>query len=667
MVENEKRNEEFLQWLSPSFDAVEAQLDALRVRRGDDTLKWAPNMSEFREWHCPPQSDGLSHRLSSTLWIQGAAGVGKSTMAGYLIDFLTVLYPDSCVAYFFCLNGRTGLKTARDIVRTLAYQFFYRNDDALLVLEKARKEGFRIEQPVGIRHLVNKVLQKPLQHVDKDIYIIIDGLDEADELTLDVVETRPQRRELDVLLECLTCLPGVRVLFISRAWGDVRNASIPRLTVKPLTFTDNFRDIQTYIKRTIDDSPRLQRQFEKVQIGDPVQYILKQADGVFLWAVLALDQLSEAESKGAFLHHLEEFARDSGHAVMDVLYTTALSKFTGEGRRWLQKSLQWLVVAERVLTIEELKAFVEWSLDYDEHDDFYGFIQNQCGAILQVTEVNNKINVQLIHGTFRTFLLNPGKAGDYFIDKELAHGVATFGCLRLLSNEDKNSVHLYAAEYWTGHLTATPTMHQRYDQALELLMCLEEFVHSSGIIIGFKYRVLEGFNMERVYHAVDSIYVWLEMYQNWDMLLSGQSATYRGPVWSAGFKKATAWMEQIMEARTLLEDDIGKTVAREWLYGDLEFDKVLKYYLLSCYCRDGGPGTTQTLSLLIQTCRTPRLPFPPYSCPYPCPITMITRNCIQVSKSRGPHLSLTSALMTKGFLVSELTSLSRGLILQSWK
>jgi len=62
MVENEKRNEEFLQWLSPSFGAVEAH--ALRVRRGDDTLKWAPNMSEIREWHCPPQSDGLSHRLS---------------------------------------------------------------------------------------------------------------------------------------------------------------------------------------------------------------------------------------------------------------------------------------------------------------------------------------------------------------------------------------------------------------------------------------------------------------------------------------------------------------------------------------------------------------------------------------------------------------------------
>ena len=328
LVQSQKQDEEFLRWLSPSFELVEAQLRAVRNRRGKETLKWASNMNEFRDWHSNDSNydlhsnEGVHNAKSHVLWIRGAAGVGKSTMAGYLIDFVKFLYPDSLVLYFFCKAGDIGLTSARDIIRTLAYQCL-ENSRARSALEDLKKSGFQIEEKVGVRHLFVKLLQAPLSHMDKDIYIILDGLDEADNTSLDDVETRPQRRQLNILIECITSL-FARTLFISRPSGDIQILA-PDMTTKTIASTDNINDIQTYVQRTIDNSQILQKQFQREGIN-AADYILQKANGVFLWVVLALEQLSDATTKSDFRKCLDQFSRASGDTVMDELYSSILSK-----------------------------------------------------------------------------------------------------------------------------------------------------------------------------------------------------------------------------------------------------------------------------------------------------------------------------------------------------
>jgi chromosomal replication initiation ATPase DnaA len=91
-----------LEWLSPSHWKVEAQLEALKNRRHNNTLAWALEMPEFKTWQSLPGSK------ESILWICGAAGVGKSVMASFLINHLRASFPNSIHTYFFAVAERSS-------------------------------------------------------------------------------------------------------------------------------------------------------------------------------------------------------------------------------------------------------------------------------------------------------------------------------------------------------------------------------------------------------------------------------------------------------------------------------------------------------------------------------------------------------------------------------
>src|SRR6202022_3418570 len=110
-------DDDFLSWLAPSHWEVEGQLDAARNRRQKDTLFWVPELREFKQWvNAEPKS------VESTLWLRGSAGIGKSVMAGSIIDYLQHAFPQSVIAYFFCKSGTPKLSEPRAIVRTIVYQ-----------------------------------------------------------------------------------------------------------------------------------------------------------------------------------------------------------------------------------------------------------------------------------------------------------------------------------------------------------------------------------------------------------------------------------------------------------------------------------------------------------------------------------------------------------------
>jgi len=99
---------------------VEGQLHVLRKQRAPHTLQWLSSMEEFGAWSsCDPGLVGQKRML----WLRGCPGIGKSTIAAYMVDFLKHLYPQMRVGYFFCEGGIDGLTSPQDIVRTLAYQF----------------------------------------------------------------------------------------------------------------------------------------------------------------------------------------------------------------------------------------------------------------------------------------------------------------------------------------------------------------------------------------------------------------------------------------------------------------------------------------------------------------------------------------------------------------
>jgi hypothetical protein len=125
------------------------------------------------------------------------------------------------VAYFLSKNGRPRV---RDIILTLSNQCIHRSWEAYAALEVLKLSHFRIEGNLGVRFLFTKVLQEPACPV----YVVLDGLDEADTTTKDIAE---RETEMDIFIECLANLPSIRLLVVSRLEVAISRIH-PTLTIK---------------------------------------------------------------------------------------------------------------------------------------------------------------------------------------------------------------------------------------------------------------------------------------------------------------------------------------------------------------------------------------------------------------------------------------------------
>jgi tetratricopeptide (TPR) repeat protein len=574
--QSQQQDEEFIKWLSPSYWLVEAQLSASRRQRAAGTLQWLRNLPELRHWQSrDPSSTGR------TLWIRGAPGVGKSTIAAYLVDYIKLGYPDAIVAYFFCKQGQTGLTSARDILRTIAYQCIASgNSETRSALEMLKKTDFDLEKKMGVNFLFDKLLKDPLYVVKKDIYIIIDGLDEAEDNVQDDIESRPQ---LNILIECLASLPQVRLLVISRPPSNVTKI-VPLAAARWITIRDNRDDIQTYVKGCIEHSKILQAHFEKIAL-DPVDYFVNRSEGIFLWVTLVLQQLSSASSRKVFETYINNFSTAPGN--MDDLYASVLSRMSPDEQRWAREILKWVIVSDVNLSIPRLQEAVERSLE-DEHVDFKDFLEVQCGSFLRFVgpSVSGDVTVQPIHETFRTFLLDPisGCPSNFHIDIPTSNTDLALICLDSLctGTSQTDFTRWYSSWYWFTHVARVK------DRRELVLVRIHRFFTGVGVQNWIKYFVApwypsrwSGLTLPAPEEeGLKATISWL--------------AEYRGSVEGVPesttsdeeLKKSFEWMKTALDNDRELGQVLGKAAANIWLFSDVNdfavvgvaFRLALKYY-----------------------------------------------------------------------------------------
>ena len=421
-------NAEFLEWLvGRPYWQVESQLSSFRQQRSEGTLEWARTLPKFQAWRLSDLFDGQDRRIT---WIKGSLGVGKSVMAAYFIDLLKCQYRNAVVAYFFYRSNQPGLTSARDILRTLVYQCVDNNEAAQKSLAKLKSKGFQITADLGIGFLFEKLLLDPLTS-SQEVYVVLDGLDEADDVTLDHTDTAG-RPELHVFLACLGRLPSIRLLCISRPSAKIQTI-IPNAFVKTLSKTDNGDDIDAYVRTEVGKSITLQTLFRQ----DPVQYFREHGEGVFLWVKIVLQQLAKAKTASAFQNYLEGFS--AAHNITDKLeslYHIILSRISEDDKVWVNEIIGWLLVAKTPLSIGTLQALVEWCRE-DKIVAFQQFLDETYGSILRfLPQPDGKGNlVELVHETFKSFITDPKVCpSPFLIDKPEVECYCARQCLRCLTN-----------------------------------------------------------------------------------------------------------------------------------------------------------------------------------------------------------------------------------------
>jgi tetratricopeptide (TPR) repeat protein len=427
--------DELFSWLSPSFWEVKSRREILETRRKTGSLQWVPEIEELKTWKTEADSE------SRVLWLNGLPGIGKSTIAAFLIQTVETMYPNAVVLHFFC-DRKPGLNRVSDIIRTFAYQLLLSKKIPAVRnrLETLRKGKFDITQ--SSTSLFAELIQAPCTSLGLAVplYIFIDDLDKCQS------DTVSGYSELSEILSLLSKLPNSHLLVTSTP-----SLSIPLLAKasRQILRDETSIDIAEYVRSEVQNSEKLQKTFKAIG-EDPVTYLTLRANGMFRWVVLILFLAEKAASQTLedFIHALESLPKD-----LEEVYKKILDGV--KNYDLVKEALMWILGSERVFTTAEVRSAMEVGgrtivLDFRE-----GFLQSDIGSLIQITKSSTGApTVRLIHDTLRDFFTSSihAKGNRFHISESWMHSQITVQSLRHLSScSSANSFSKYAVHYWMEH------------------------------------------------------------------------------------------------------------------------------------------------------------------------------------------------------------------------
>ena len=144
----------------------EATLNQAR-KKGAST--WIFGLEEYQQW--------VSSKSSSMLLCSGIVGAGKTVLCANVIEDLILKKSlDSSLAYFFCRSDEAASLKAREVIGSLARQFF--EDLPIESLELNQAELSIGDIIPDIERILSKMLLLLPRH--KQCFLVLDGLDECD-------------------------------------------------------------------------------------------------------------------------------------------------------------------------------------------------------------------------------------------------------------------------------------------------------------------------------------------------------------------------------------------------------------------------------------------------------------------------------------------------------
>jgi hypothetical protein len=391
--------------------------------------------------------DGGDER--TIFWLHGLAGTGKSTIARTIAH--NCFQQGRLGASFFFSKGGGDISHAGKFFTTIAAQLSEESQYLKRCIYNAIKEN----KSVATQSYANQwrqLILGPLSKLDRgyrpfSFVFVIDAMDEC-ESDADI------RLILQLLVEAQSLKKvRLRVFLTSRPEIPIRHGMYDIPQAKHQDFV-----LQDIPPATINHDISLFLEHNLRTIGRkwtpgadwPGEVVLRQlvqyACGLFIWAATAC----------RFIHEGKRFARkrldiilkgnSSGITVpgkhLDEIYLTVLkhsisSKYSDEEKEevcdMLKHTLGSLVILLSPLSTSSLNRLLHLPKeDVDQtFEDLY--------AILDIPE-NPTRPLRLHHPSFRDFLLNKDRCGDFWVNEKDAHQILATGCIQLMSQTLKKDI-----------------------------------------------------------------------------------------------------------------------------------------------------------------------------------------------------------------------------------
>ncbi|PYH78223.1 natch and ankyrin domain protein [Aspergillus uvarum CBS 121591] len=320
-------------------------LIVLKGRRADGTCKWLLQHPCYQEW--------LSNPNQPLLWISGGPGKGKTMLAIYITEVLEPVggggggVTGDVLLYYFCSNRDKNRNTALTMLRGLIHQWIDLQPHLAQYIKNSFEGTETTKYTVSSFVALWSVFLTMLQHSgSSQVVCVLDGLDECEKELLG--------QFLDAVGNYLSKTPKVgrprlKLILLSRPHPAISESRLGQyLHIK---LDDSNAEIADDVKRYI--SAKVTELASEQNLSDGMvaqvrQALLAGADGTFLWVGFVANEL-----QGRSWDRINEIIHQIPKGLAGV-YQRLLQQI--DDKEALVPILQWVVLAARPLTIDELTA-----------------------------------------------------------------------------------------------------------------------------------------------------------------------------------------------------------------------------------------------------------------------------------------------------------------------
>ena len=415
----------------------------------------------------------------------GRAGTGKSSIAHEIARLFDKMH--RLTSSFIFSRREQSERKPHHLFTTLSRHLADRYPSFKIALGQIVKDNTDLQ---GGTHdyctLFESLILEPLKdlHTIGPILVVIDALDESGDTT--------GRTGLHAFLaKNLERLPSnFRVVITSRP----EHAIVSALDRSPSVKVKYMDDTELAAETDKDILNFLRRELTSDKFGRYVEALAVRAEGLFQWAAVACQLILNPPERFYYdeetcIKHLSEpSSNHRGLDQLDELYKEVLEGYfkEKETRVLIRSVVGQLITSIEPLTIRSLITLRQHA-SYDKHDGaaITGLLRCLGSLLSNVNSPDDNLPIIPLHTSFRDFLTNKDKSGDFYVGVRDAHDRLTYSCLNLLLDpvdglkfnickletsylanvdvEDLNSrveehitpTLLYACRFWGDHLKQT--------------------------------------------------------------------------------------------------------------------------------------------------------------------------------------------------------------------
>ena len=439
-----KRMDEILDWLSPLDMNRTHQSISDKVQPGSG--QWFLNSVPYISW-------SSNNEEIDSLWCWGIPGAGKTVLSSIVINQLRQsrgedLKTEIGIAIVY-LKYNEPEQTVDSLLGCILKQFIQDSNVLDQSVQDLYEQHRQRNTPPSFESIVF-LLQKALRTY-KEVFLIIDGLDECEE------ETRWD------LIEQVNKFPGMHLMATSRYLSAIEEEleSFARFEIKA-----NKMDIELFIDYQIERNRNLRRMVQRApKLREDIKSaVVKTAENMFLLARLHVESLASAAS--LTIKHVRRKLQELP-TTLEASYHNAMQRISSQEddhRRLAFKTLAWVTHVFRPLSLRELQHALAVEHGDSELDEELLMdapsITALCAGLVVIDKATD--NVNLVHYSTKSYFESTRQKYFAQFHASITLGLATYLTLDALQDITTSEIvrnyplASYAAQYLGDHARNSP-------------------------------------------------------------------------------------------------------------------------------------------------------------------------------------------------------------------